>query len=450
MKDLYKILDVNKSSTSNDIKRAYKKMAFKHHPDKGGTEEKFKEISEAYEILSDDQKRKRYDVGGYDSVQQSDGGNPMDMFNNLFGGGGMMFNMMGGNPFTEMMGQSKQPSVKTEYIDVTLDDLYTGAKKTKIIETTIKCLDCSGNGYLQNGKQMCSACNGTKMIVQTMQMGPMIQQSRRPCHVCYQKGYTIIPGYECNSCKCTGTKKVKKKYNLNINKGNVSGKDIQLKGKGDYIPDIDVQGDLLIQLREVPYENFNRKNSDGSQNRHRPKEISHLEKALEKELETWKANIEIKISPPDIDNIFKVGTSVSVDDGMSTSIERKGNGLQRALIFALIKTWAKLLISKKDQNRIKNIDSFYKEKINLKTFTEINMNKFFYYNGKQATIDILNFRIIKSKKYDKNLLDLIELYKNKIVPTMPIKAEEIMTKYQITEGKYLGSKLKLIEELSSF
>ncbi|MFL2851586.1 MAG: CCA tRNA nucleotidyltransferase [Candidatus Pelagibacter sp.] len=103
-------------------------------------------------------------------------------------------------------------------------------------------------------------------------------------------------------------------------------------------------------------------------------------------------------------------------------------------------------ISKKDQNRIKNIDSFYKEKINLKTFTEINMNKFFYYNGKQATIDILNFRIIKSKKYDKNLLDLIELYKNKIVPTMPIKAEEIMTKYQITEGKYLGSKLKLIEE----
>ena len=263
MKDLYKILDVDKSSTSNDIKRAYKKMAFKHHPDKGGTEEKFKEISEAYEILSDDQKRKRYDLGGYDSVQQSDGGsNPMDMFNNLFGGGGMMFNMMGGNPFTEMMGQSNQPSVKTEYIDVTLDDLYTGAKKTKIIETTIKCLDCTGNGYLQNGKQMCSVCNGTKMIVQTMQMGPMIQQSRRPCHVCLQKGYTIIPGYECNSCKCTGTKKVKKKYNLNINKGNVSGKDIQLKGKGDYIPDIDVQGDLVIQLREVPHEKFKRKNND--------------------------------------------------------------------------------------------------------------------------------------------------------------------------------------------
>ena len=103
-------------------------------------------------------------------------------------------------------------------------------------------------------------------------------------------------------------------------------------------------------------------------------------------------------------------------------------------------------ISKKDQNRIKNIDTFYKEKINLKIFTEINMNKFFYYNGRQAIIDVLNFKIIKSKKYDKNLLDLLELYKGKAIPTMPIKAEEIMNKYQIAEGKYLGLKLKLIEE----
>ena len=186
MKDLYKILEVDKSSSTNDIKRAYKKMAFKHHPDKGGTEEKFKEISEAYEILSNDQKRKRYDVGGFDSVQQGDIGNPMDIFNNLFGGGGGMmggmFNMsdiMGGNPFAEMMGGQQRANIRVEKIDVTLDDLYMGAKKTKIIETSIKCMGCSGNGYLQNGKQICSACNGTKVIVQTMQMGPILQLSRR-------------------------------------------------------------------------------------------------------------------------------------------------------------------------------------------------------------------------------------------------------------------------------
>ena len=106
----------------------------------------------------------------------------------------------------------------------------------------------------------------------------------------------------------------------------------------------------------------------------------------------------------------------------------------------------KFNISKKDQKRIKIIENFYKKKINQKTFSETNMNKIFYYNGKQAVNDILNFRIIKSKNFDKNLIDLTKIYSNKITPRMPIKAEEIMTKYKIQEGKYLGLKLKLIEE----
>ncbi len=103
-------------------------------------------------------------------------------------------------------------------------------------------------------------------------------------------------------------------------------------------------------------------------------------------------------------------------------------------------------ISKKEQMRIKIIDSFYKEKINSKTFSEINMNKFFYYNGRQAVIDILYFRIINSKNLDKNLDELIDFYKNKQMPIMPIKAEVLMTKYQIPEGKQLGLKLSLIEK----
>ena len=74
------------------------------------------------------------------------------------------------------------------------------------------------------------------------------------------------------------------------------------------------------------------------------------------------------------------------------------------------------------------------------------MNKFFYYDGKQAVIDILNYRIFKSKKFDRNLIKLIEQYKNKIIPEMPVKAETIMNKYQIPEGKQLGSKLKMIEK----
>ena len=106
----------------------------------------------------------------------------------------------------------------------------------------------------------------------------------------------------------------------------------------------------------------------------------------------------------------------------------------------------KFNISKKDQKRIKIIDNFYKEKTNIRKFTENNMNKVFYYDGRQAVIDILYFEIIKSKKLDKNLIELSELYKYKIMPTMPIGADVLMTKYKIPEGKQLGSKLKMIEE----
>ncbi len=103
-------------------------------------------------------------------------------------------------------------------------------------------------------------------------------------------------------------------------------------------------------------------------------------------------------------------------------------------------------ISKKDQKRIKNIDSFYKNKINSKTFLKDNMNKIFYHLGKQTTLDILDYRIIKSRKIDNSIGELINFYKNNEVPKMPINADLLMKKYEIPEGKYLGEKLKMIEE----
>ncbi len=102
-------------------------------------------------------------------------------------------------------------------------------------------------------------------------------------------------------------------------------------------------------------------------------------------------------------------------------------------------------LSKKDQNRIEIIDNFFKKNINTKKFSEKNMNKIFYYEGRQAIIDILNFQIIKSKKIDGNLIKLNEIYKNKIIPKMPIKADVLISKYNMSEGRQLGLKLKMIE-----
>ena len=106
----------------------------------------------------------------------------------------------------------------------------------------------------------------------------------------------------------------------------------------------------------------------------------------------------------------------------------------------------KFNISKKDQRRLKIIDQFYKKKITATSFSEKNLNKFFYFYGKEAVIDVLSYRLFFQKKIDKNLLNFIQLFQSKILPTMPIGAKTLMEKYDIPEGKNLGNKLKLIEE----
>ena len=106
----------------------------------------------------------------------------------------------------------------------------------------------------------------------------------------------------------------------------------------------------------------------------------------------------------------------------------------------------KFKISNKDKKRLKLIDLFYREKVTLNSFTEKNLNKLFYFNGRQAVIDIINFKIFISNKVEKKLIKLLDTYKEKVIPTLPIGADQIMSKFQIPEGKTLGNKLKKIEE----
>jgi poly(A) polymerase len=93
------------------------------------------------------------------------------------------------------------------------------------------------------------------------------------------------------------------------------------------------------------------------------------------------------------------------------------------------------------------INLFYKEKITIKNFTEKNFNKIFYFNGKQAVCDIINFKLFTSSKVEKKLIKLMKTYQDKVIPAMPVEANLLMNKYNIPEGKTLGSKLKMIEEI---
>ena len=106
----------------------------------------------------------------------------------------------------------------------------------------------------------------------------------------------------------------------------------------------------------------------------------------------------------------------------------------------------KFNISKKDQKRLEIINNFFNEKISTKSFSERNLNKLFYYNGKQAVIDILSYKLFVSKKIDKKFIDLLEIFTSKVMPTMPINAKILMSDHNIPEGKTLGNKLKMIEE----
>ena len=103
-------------------------------------------------------------------------------------------------------------------------------------------------------------------------------------------------------------------------------------------------------------------------------------------------------------------------------------------------------LPKKDQKRLKIIDNFYKDKISVKSFSEKNLNEFFYYNGRQSVMDILNYRLFTLKKVDTKILNFIEKFHSKILPVMPVNAKTLMKKYGIPEGKNLGNKLKIIEE----
>ena len=107
----------------------------------------------------------------------------------------------------------------------------------------------------------------------------------------------------------------------------------------------------------------------------------------------------------------------------------------------------KFKLSKKDQKRLKFIDNFYKQKINNKFYTEKNLNKLLYFQGRQSVIDVINFYLFNSKKVDKKLIKFIEIFNNKTIPTLPIGAKLLMSKYNLPEGKSLGEKLKKIETI---
>jgi len=265
---LYDILGVAPTADDSQLKKAYRKLAMKYHPDKNpddqAAQEKFKDISGAYEVLSNEDKRKLYDTHGEQGLKEGGGrgggsGDPFDIFNMFFGGGG------------GRGGRSRGPQKGKDLVHqlpVTLEQLYNGVTKKLSLQRKICCRKCNGEGIdLQFADRRdkilnCNTCKGQGVILKTRQLGPgMIQQMQSTCDICKGQGDQINPKYKCKECKGAKLSKDKQILEVHVEKGMEEGEKIYFRGQGDEEPGIE-PGDVIIILVEKKHDTFERKEND--------------------------------------------------------------------------------------------------------------------------------------------------------------------------------------------
>ncbi len=221
----YDILNLQKDTSADEIKKAYRKLAVQKHPDKGGDPEEFKRISEAYKTLSDPEKRKIYDQLGDEGFKQHEQGgagdtgdfNPFDLFRNFFGGGmpGGMFGF--GNPHG---GHGRK--VMQHTLNVTMEDVYMGTTRRLRIKDDRSCPSC---------ESICHACGGSGSQMQQIRMGPMVQVISSPCGACNGKGKVASSSGKAGCNTCNGKGKIQDIHNIEvpIPAGAASGEQVQIQ-----------------------------------------------------------------------------------------------------------------------------------------------------------------------------------------------------------------------------
>lgn len=260
--EYYDLLGVQPSAGDDEIKKAYRRNALKHHPDKGGDPEHFKELTHAYEILSDSQKREVYDMHGKAGLEGGAGGmgggmDPQDLFSQLFGGGGGFFGGGGGRRDTG----PRRGKDLVHRISVSLEDLYKGKVQKLALSKSVICKGCEGRGGKKGAVSTCTGCRGQGVKVMLRQLGPMMQQIQQPCGECEGTGEMMNPKDRCKTCNGKKTTSERKVLEVHIDKGMKSGQQIKFAGESDQAPGI-VPGDVVIVIEEKQHERFQRKGDD--------------------------------------------------------------------------------------------------------------------------------------------------------------------------------------------
>ncbi len=273
-RDYYEILGVSKKARPEEIKKAYRKMALKYHPDKNpgdkGAEEKFKEAAEAYEILSNDDKRARYDQFGHAGVSGSAGGgfggfsNIEDIFSqfgDIFGG---HFGFGGFSGFGEGSRSRKRINKGTNIrikVKLNLSEIANGVEKKLKIKMYISCKTCDGTGAAgSSGYSSCSSCNGSGNVTRIANTFLGQMQTTSTCPVCGGEGKVITN--KCSNCYGEGIVKGEEIIKINIPAGVAEGMQLNVSGKGNAARRGGVNGDLIIVIEEEKHPELIRDGND--------------------------------------------------------------------------------------------------------------------------------------------------------------------------------------------
>jgi len=274
-RDYYEVLGVDKNASENDIKKAYRKAAMKYHPDKFANatdaekkdaEEKFKEINEAYQVLSDNEKKQQYDQFGHAAFEQGGAGfgggfnaggfDFGDIFGDIFGGGGGFGGFEG---FSGFGGSSRrsyvEPGNDLRYnLEITLEEAAKGVEKTIKYKRTGKCEHCHGTGAEDDKMKTCPTCNGQGTIKTQQRTILGVMQSQSVCPDCHGTGK--VPEKKCKHCRGTGTVKETVEKKINVPAGIDDGQKLKYAGLGEASQSGGPNGDLYIVIRIKSHDIF--------------------------------------------------------------------------------------------------------------------------------------------------------------------------------------------------
>mgnify|MGYP003294958810 CR=1 FL=1 len=325
-RDYYEVLGVDKSASADEIKKAYRKLAIQYHPDKNPgnkeAEEKFKEAAEAYSVLSDADKKARYDQFGHAGVEGagpdfSGGfGNLNDILNDLFGGafgGGFGgFGGFGGGFGGARGGQRQQKVYRGRDIRVrvklTLEEIAKGVEKEISIEKSVPCTECGGKGAKNSSDiKTCSACNGTGQVqrVANSIFGQTVTYST--CQQCGGEGKVITN--PCRSCGGTGLVRKRETIKVKIPAGVEAGMQLTIQGEGHAAKNNGINGDLLVVIEEQEHQDLKREGN----NLYYTKVISLPDAILGAEVEV-----------PCLDGPYKIKVDAGTQSGTVVRLRNKG------------------------------------------------------------------------------------------------------------------------------